>query len=313
MRNDVVGVGNLHLGSRRANRGDHRAATMGSQPDVRVQQGDSVIRRSALKCHRRSAALGSASRQMAGWWPTGAGELPWEGGRRRVGRCRRTVRSVPNGIARGTRAAASGSGACSAAARGMSRRSRTGAGPRCRAAGLVAEGVQVGRAGRLDRLGVGAAVPAAAPDPEQRPVPDPARVQQRWPGFPGAVAAPAVAVAVARGMTAIAEFGRGPSGANRPPRARSGVRAWGGWPAVEDLPAPHPLRTRPRGAGRCRAPGGALALDGRFRPPIPPAAGDPARMAIAAVDHGSGVARGEIASGGAPGDAVPRGCGIALT
>lgn len=49
-------------------------------------------------------------------------------------------------------------------------------------------------AGRVDRLGAGAAVPAAAPGGKQHALPDPAGVQRRQPGVAGAVAVAAPAV-----------------------------------------------------------------------------------------------------------------------
>ena len=57
---------------------------------------------------------------------------------------------------------------------------------------LVRRGVQGQGAGRLDRVGVGAAVPASASGGEQHALPDPAGAERRQPGVAGAVAAPAV-------------------------------------------------------------------------------------------------------------------------
>ncbi len=51
-----------------------------------------------------------------------------------------------------------------------------------------------------------------------------------------------------------------------------------------------------------RGPGGALAVDGKSRPLNRPGGGDPERLTVAAVEHGSGVVHGQTASDGAGGE-----------
>ena len=59
-----------------------------------------------------------------------------------------------------------------------------------------------------------------------------------------------------------------------------------------------------RFAASRRAPGGTLALDGKSRPLDRPGGNDPARMTIAAVEHGSGLVCAQTASEGAGGEIV---------
>ena len=59
-----------------------------------------------------------------------------------------------------------------------------------------------------------------------------------------------------------------------------------------------------RFTARCREPGGALALDGKSRPLNRPGDRDPERLMVAAIEHGSGVVRGQTASDGAGGEIV---------